>query len=198
MAEVILKSGAELADHIVAEAKARGVLVSHFLLPIYPVNPAERLNTIRRAKVPTRTTLDRVNRILTNKVSMPTVSSARIAEGHERRLEGIVAKKAMVAAISSGAVQTSSAPCFHCGARAEVGCRHRESTKPKVDTTLAFWPLEDADKDGRNVLVRNDELFAIAKFTRIGWVYSGSHRPLDFAPTHAYDPARRQREASNG
>lgn len=197
MAEVILKSGAELADHIVAEAKARGVLVSHFLLPIYPVNPAARLNTIRRAKVPTRTTLDRVNRILTNKVSMPTVS-ARIEEGSDRRLEGIVAKKAMIAAISSGAVQISSAPCFHCGARAEVGCRHRKPTKPKVDTTLAFWPLEDADKDGRNVLVRNDDQFAIAKFTRIGWVYSGSHRPLDFAPTHAYDPARRQREASHG
>lgn len=197
MAEITLQTGAELAAHIVAEAQAKGVNISQFLAPIYPVNAAARLSTIRKAIRPTRTTLDRVNRILTNKVAMPT-ASARIEEGSDRRLEGITAKKALVAAISSGAVQTKGKPCFRCGARPEVGCSHRKATKPKVEATLAFWPLEDADKDGRNVLVRDADTYAIAKYTRIGWVYSGSHRVLDFTPTHAYDPARRDRETSHG
>lgn len=197
MAEVTLQTGAELAAHIEAEAKAKGVNISRFLAPIYPVNAAARLSTIRKAKMPTWTTLDRVNRILTNKVVMATVS-AKIEEGSDRRLEGITAKKALVAAISSGAVQTRGKPCFRCGARPEVGCSHRKATQPKIEATLAFWPLEDADRDGRNVLVRDADNFAIAKYTRIGWVYSGSHRVLDFTPTHAYDPARRGQEASHG
>lgn len=124
MSEVILYTGAELADHICAEASARGMLVSHFLLPVFPTNPAARLNTIRQAKAPTRITVDRVNEVLTEKVIMPTASN-RGGTIEARRLVTATIKQSVPAKAEAEGTYVSRDPCFRCGTRADLGCRHQ-------------------------------------------------------------------------
>jgi len=117
MAEVILRTGAELAAHIEKEAAMRGLSPSKLLAQIYP-NPAASLNTIRRARQPTINTIAKLNRILSSKVMMARADE-RTNAAHMQRLATIATKV--------DPVYVDRDPCFYCGTRADIGCRHQES-----------------------------------------------------------------------
>jgi len=112
MADVILRTGEELAAHIHAEAMERGMLISHFLAPVYPTNPAAAFTRIKQALRPTLATVERVNVVLTRKAVM---LHARVLVRHNPP-----------APVANQPTYVDRDPCFYCGTRADIGCRHQE------------------------------------------------------------------------
>ncbi len=115
MNATIIHTGAELAAHIEREAAMLGVRSSQLMALVYP-NPSATLNSIRNAKHPTRATVEKINGILLHKVVMPEATE-RADMSHARRLETIAARSELH--------YVRRDPCFRCGTRADVGCRHQ-------------------------------------------------------------------------
>lgn len=108
-------TGAQLCDALQAHAAKLGVPLKDYVRPLNS-NTAEFLKGLSRSVTPTNLTIDRIEALLNDQPIPPRQKKERrsFLQDTERRPAGPIPDP------------VDRDPCFLCGTRADLGCKHRK------------------------------------------------------------------------
>lgn len=119
------QSGADVIDAVRAAARNRGVPVLRFVAPL-SASPHRWLKDVAQATMPRAVTLARVAALLDGEPLPPRQDYVRSGE-----YVGRTAARGMVRVIDmpEDLQPVDRDPCFKCGVRGDIGCRHRPGSR---------------------------------------------------------------------
>lgn len=128
-------NGADLAGEIELIAATKGLSPARFIAPLTD-HPHRFLQQLRRARQPTEATVERVRTFLRDMDDRTSLrdevaqeakrAAARRALARVQGLENpLPARGHDTDTLVNGRAAIDREPCFKCGTRADIGCRHR-------------------------------------------------------------------------
>jgi hypothetical protein len=108
-------TGTELVSTLRTAAVQRGVSIEQFVRPLTGrKSPAAWLGDVGRARHPQATTIARASELLAgDQPGPPRAYARRPSAGQARTIDGPLP------------AHVDREPCFKCGTRGDIGCRHR-------------------------------------------------------------------------
>ena len=121
-----LDTGEQIATALRAAAAERRLPLLRFIKPL-SAQPASWFKQVQMARLPTRRTRDRVRALLAGEPLPRSIDPDPLRDRPAPRRR--VAPDAIVDDQPPLAARVDREPCFRCGVRADVGCRHRPWTR---------------------------------------------------------------------
>lgn len=135
-----LATGEACVAALRAAARARGISVGSFIRPLTH-NPGKWLYQLERAAVPMRGTRARIRALIADEPIPPPLRRKPVSVQAPPQMAPAHIVRSIAADLDADRARQAerllaeqSRPCFRCGVRADVGCRHRP------------WTLEHATK----------------------------------------------------
>lgn len=111
-------TGRELADAIHAAARAAGMTPNAFIKPLRSSDPTKWLRQLAEAKTPKPHTVDRVHALLAGEPVPPPPANNFQLYPHRPAVARVMPTPEKLPD------PVDREPCFFCGIRADIGCRH--------------------------------------------------------------------------
>ena len=118
------ENGADVVAAVKAAARSKGVPVLRFIAPL-SASPHRWLRDVAQASHPREVTLARVRALLDGEPLPPRQDYTR-----SHQYVGRTAARGMVRPVDlpEDRQPVDRDPCFKCGVRGDIGCRHRPAT----------------------------------------------------------------------
>lgn len=120
-----LDTGEQIATALRAAAAERKLPLLNFIKPL-SAQPASWLKQVQMARLPTRRTRDRVRALLAGEPLPRSIDPNPLRDRPAPRRRA--ASDTTVEQQPPLTARVARDPCFRCGVRADVGCRHRPWT----------------------------------------------------------------------